>query len=162
MRAFDQAIKSLLREEGGYVNDPRDPGGETHWGISKRSYPELDLRNLTEQDAVAIYRRDFWPVIQGDALPPALAIAALDAAVNQGPVPAILDLQQALGVAADGILGPQTLAAASRADLIDTLTRVFARRALRYALSRNLSVFGLGWFTRCFRVYRACLSAVGR
>mgnify|MGYP001598745968 CR=1 FL=1 len=162
MTAFERAITSLLREEGGYVNDPRDPGGETNFGISRRSYPDLDLRALTEQEAVAIYRRDFWTPIRGEALPPALAIGLLDAAVNQGPVPAVLDLQRALDVPADGILGPLTLAAAARADAADILTRFFGRRALRYALARQVSLFGLGWFTRCFRVYRACLSAENR
>lgn len=159
MSAFALAVTSLLREEGGYVAD--DPGGPTNFGISQKSYPALTIRDLTEQDAVAIYRRDFWLPLRCDELPVALAVGLLDAAVNQGPVPAVLDLQKALGVTADGRIGPQTLARAQAAEVVDTLTRFFGRRAMRYALTAHLSRYGLTWFTRCFRVYRRCLSAIG-
>jgi|SRR5579859_1035208 len=74
----------VFKWEGGYVNDPNDPGGETNFGISKRSYPNLDIKNLTRQAAQEIYQRDYWNAIQGDTLEPALACAALDTAINMG------------------------------------------------------------------------------
>lgn len=74
----------VFKWEGGYVNDPTDPGGETNFGISKRSYPNLDIKNLTKQAAQAIYQRDYWNAIGGDTLNPELACAALDTAINMG------------------------------------------------------------------------------
>lgn len=82
MSQFDQINDRVLAHEGGYVNDPRDAGGETQWGISKRSYPKLNIQALTRPDAVAIYRRDFWQRVGGDQLPKAFAFQALDAAVS--------------------------------------------------------------------------------
>lgn len=77
----------MLKDQigGDYVNDARDPGGETNFGISKRSYPRVNIRDLTRDDAVAIYRRDFWDASNCDALPAKLAVALFDCAVNQGP-----------------------------------------------------------------------------
>lgn len=74
----------IFKWEGGYSNDPSDPGGETNFGISKRAYPNLDIRNLTKQQAQEIYQRDYWNAISGDTLNPSLAAAALDTAVNMG------------------------------------------------------------------------------
>lgn len=82
---FDAAFKALIDHEGGYVNHPKDPGGETKFGITKRSYPHLNIRDLTLDDARAIYRRDFWDRLQCDALPVAARFQVFDAAVNSGP-----------------------------------------------------------------------------
>ena len=70
---FDQAFDRLISNEGGYVNNPADPGGETNWGISKRSYPDVDIANLTREGAKAIYLRDFWQRGQMDQYDPAIA-----------------------------------------------------------------------------------------
>jgi lysozyme family protein len=145
---FDRAVKLVLRHEGGYANDSHDAGGETKFGISKRSYPALDIRALTELDAVALYRRDYWDALRCDAMPPSVALVVFDGAVNQGRYAVTLDLQGALGVKADGILGPITLAAVSALPARDVLPRLVARRSERYALHWQLSRYGLGWFTR--------------
>ena len=79
---FDTAVTAVLSYEGGYVNDPNDPGGETNWGISKRAYPNLDIRNLTRDRAIQIYRRDYWDSLGCDQFPPAIVIALFDSAVN--------------------------------------------------------------------------------
>ena len=92
--------------EGGYVNNPRDPGGETKFGISKRSYPELDIENLTMRRRRAIYRRDFWEVLDGDRINGALMFQVFDMAMNSRPGNAIRCLQEAIGVAPDGHFGP--------------------------------------------------------
>lgn len=84
MSGFDAALDHVFRWEGGYVNDPRDPGGETKYGISKRAYPDMDIAALTTQQAAAIYRRDYWQRAGCDDLPPAQAAALFDAAVNAG------------------------------------------------------------------------------
>ncbi len=85
MSNFDAALEFVLKWEGGYVNDPDDPGGETRYGISKRAYPHLDIANLNRSAARAIYLRDYWQVSGCDDLPAAAAVAVFDFAVNAGP-----------------------------------------------------------------------------
>ncbi len=148
MTLFDKLIDRVLGHEGGYVNDPDDPGGETKFGIAKRSYPALDIRSLTRDQAIAIYRRDFWARVQGDALPPSFAFQALDAAVNHGCENAVRWLQRAAGVADDGIVGPQTLGAVKRADQADLVLNFNAERLEFYAKLKTFDVFGRGWTRR--------------
>lgn len=81
---FDDAFDRLIGHEGGYVNDPADPGGETQWGISKRSYPHLNIRALTRADAKVIYREDFWYRIHAEMLADGVAFQLFDFAVNSG------------------------------------------------------------------------------
>lgn len=81
---FDKAIEFVLKWEGGYVNHPDDPGGETKYGISKRAYPDLDVANLTLDDAKVIYKRDYWDKAECDGLETHLAMIVFDTAVNCG------------------------------------------------------------------------------
>ena len=81
---FETAIERILAHEGGYVNNPRDPGGETQWGISKRSYPAVDIRALTREGAKAIYERDFWRPVVSTVADGALQYQLMDSAVNHG------------------------------------------------------------------------------
>lgn len=147
-RHFDNFIVRVLGHEGGYVNDPRDPGGETKWGISKRSYPALNIKALTRDQAIAIYDRDFWARAQCDKLPAAIAFQLLDAAVNHGMGNPIRWLQRAAGVAADGNIGPVTLAAVRKADQNDLLLRFNAERLEFYADLQKFKDFGRGWIRR--------------
>ena len=148
MKAFDLLVERVLSHEGGYVNDPRDPGQETRWGISKRAYPHLDIRNLTRAQAVDIYRRDFWQRVRGDELPREFAFQALDAAVNHGIGNAVRWMQRAAGVADDGVIGPVTLAAVQRAQPADLVLRFNAERLRFYAKLTTFSTFGRGWVNR--------------
>lgn len=84
MSDFARCIEFVLAEEGGTVNDPHDPGGLTKYGISQRSYPDVDILRLTLDDATAIYRRDYWDKIRGDELPAGIDLLVFDSAVNQG------------------------------------------------------------------------------
>ena len=111
------AVASLIAWEGGLADDPADPGGLTKFGISQRSYPELDIRNLTEAEAEAIYRRDWWELHGLAELPDPIGAKLLNAGVNTGMAEAVRCLQRALSaqrtrIAIDGVLGPQTRAAA--------------------------------------------------
>lgn len=72
------------RKDGGYTNDPVDPGGETKWGISKKSYPDIDIKSLTKEEALIIYEKDYWLKIGADTMEKKLAIACFDSAVNCG------------------------------------------------------------------------------
>lgn len=151
MTGFHFAIAFLLQQEGGYAADLGDGAGETHYGVTKKSYPDLDIQALTEEQAMAIYRRDFWDAIHLDLLPLPVAIAMLDAAANHGPVTAVRLLQEALHVPVDGVIGPVT-AQAARAP--DALRRLCVARALRYASLGTFPRFGSVWMRRLFDVYR--------
>lgn len=134
--------------EGGYVNDPNDPGGETNWGISKRSYPDLDIKNLTRAEAVAIYHRDFWDKVHADKLYPSVAYQLLDFAVNSGPETAIRYYQKALNVADDGYFGPMSEAAAMEMSETDQIMRLIGHRQIFQTKLKNWKHHGKGWAVR--------------
>lgn len=146
MITFEEAATRLLGHEGRYVFNPKDPGGETNWGISKRSYPHVDIKNLTKEGALEIYMRDFWRPLT-DAHP-AVRFQAFDFAVNSGIQTATRKLQQAIGVADDGHWGPRSAAALNAMELNDVLMKY---AALRLMFMTDLSVwseFGKGWARR--------------
>jgi len=109
MSSFERAMEFVLLWEGGYVNHPNDPGGETKFGIAKRSHPDVDIKNLTKWEAKAIYKADYWDKIKGDQLPDAIAIAVMDYAVNSGVDRASRALQLAVKAEIDGAIGPNTI-----------------------------------------------------
>ncbi|WP_457321647.1 glycoside hydrolase family 108 protein [Roseateles sp. P5_E11] len=148
MDLFGEAFKRLLINEGGYVCDPRDPGGETRYGISKRAYPHLDIKALTLEDCKAIYKHDFWDRAQCDKLPRQFAFQALDAAVNHGIGNAVRWMQRAAKVADDGVVGPITIAAVTRADPHDLVLRFNGERLRFYTKLSTFDAFGRGWVNR--------------
>jgi lysozyme family protein len=160
MDNFARCLGFSLRVEAGFTSDPADPGNwtggrvgagmcrGTKFGISAAAYPELDIAALSEADAQAIYRRDYWDKISGDALGYPLALVTFDAAVNAGPTRAVIWLQQALGVYADGALGKQTLAALGSGDADGLARDALARRIDFSARLPGWSNFGLGWSRR--------------
>jgi lysozyme family protein len=145
---FPKFMDRLLSHEGGYVNDPQDPGGETNWGISKRSYPHVDIRNLTREGAIGLYRRDFWEASGADELPPAVGFQLLDGAVNSGIDRATQWLQRAARVADDGKLGPVSRAAIKAADPNDLVLRFLAERLEFMSSLSTWGRFGKGWARR--------------
>lgn len=149
---FDYAFDVVIGHEGTYVNNPRDPGGETKYGITKRSYPALDIKNLTLPQAKAIYKRDFWDKVRGDELPYPIALVAFDGAVNAGLRASSRWLQAALKVTVDGTIGPKTIAAAKSADADDVVVEMLAQRNLHNASLGTWPDFGLGWSRRLFRL----------
>lgn len=157
---FPAFINRILSIEGGYTNDRRDPGNwtgghvgagqlkGTKFGIAANTYPTLDIKNLTREKAIAIYRRDFWDAVAAGALPPAMGFQMLDAAVNHGIGNAKRMLQTAAGVAPDGIIGPATRAAIASADPADLLLQFFATRVEFYTRLRTFDTYGRGWMRR--------------
>lgn len=122
--AFRAALARTLEYEGGIVEHPADPGGRTNQGVTQRAYdayrrttgqPPRRVDDMTDHERDAIYHDDYWQPCSGDALPPRLAAAVFDMAVNSGPYNAKLELQRALRVRADGFVGPVTIAAAAKA-----------------------------------------------
>ena len=160
MTVFDQVFKMVVGSEGGYVNDPNDAGGETKYGISKRSYPSVNIPALTLESAKAIYLHDFWNKIKGDSLPPSLAALVFDAAINSGPSQAVRWLQMALGVAADGIIGPVTLAAvAAYKPGWELMAKCQAQRILFMSgLDGEWDRYKKGWVERVQRLSYQALS----
>lgn len=145
---FDLAFDKLIGHEGGYVNDARDPGGETKFGISKRSYPTEDIAGMTLMHAREIYRRDFWDAIRADEMPDAVRFDLFDAAVNSGVRQSIRWLQRSANVIDDGVIGPKTLLAVRIADP-QRLSRRFNGHRLQYMASLGTwSTYGRGWARR--------------
>jgi lysozyme family protein len=151
--SFETVVHMVLEHEGGYVNHPSDPGGETKYGISKRAYPDVDIAELTEDDAADIYKRDYWDRIKGDDLPAGVACVVMDYAVNSGISRASKALQSVCGIAnGDGIIGPASLNAVwttvkntSEEDVINAVTT--QRQEFIRAL-KIYETFGKGWERR--------------
>lgn len=146
--SFDTAIERVLSTEGGYVNDPKDPGGETQWGISKRSYPDLDIKALTREQAKEIYRRDFWDPVAGNGLHEDIAFQVLDFAVNSGGPVAIQYLQRAAGVADDGHIGPHTIEVVNAQPMAQLIFIYLALRLDYMTRLKNWPDAGRGWARR--------------
>ncbi|WP_297369531.1 glycoside hydrolase family 108 protein [Acidocella sp.] len=170
MDNFARCIAFTLDFEGGYSNNPADPGnwtggavgrGElrgTKFGISAAAYPALDIAALTQPEAEALYRADFYIPLEGDALPPAIAMVAFDAAVNAGPRRAVVWLQQACDLLADGVLGPETLRALTTGDAQATAREALVRRLAAQAGAPGWSNFGLGWTRRVLALCQAIVT----
>jgi len=160
---FKFAVKKTLFFEGGYVNHPHDPGGETNFGISKRSYPHLDIKNLTKEQAKEIYYRDFWLRNRCDAmLDKHIASKVFDFSVNMGLIQGGRILQRALraneqSLVEDGIIGPITLAATNSftgANHLRLMSGLRSEAAGFYrslvAQNANNRVFLTGWLNRAY------------
>lgn len=145
---FDGAFKRLIGHEGGYVNDPADPGGETKYGISKRSYRGEDIAGMTLARAKTIYLRDFWGPAGCDAVQGAVKFDLFDTAVNTGVKQAILFLQRSVGEVDDGILGPRTLQAVQSMNPWQLLARFNGHRLLHATDLKNWPAHGRGWAKR--------------
>ena len=145
---FDVAFEKLIGHEGGYVNDARDPVGETKYGISKRAYPDEDIAGMTLDRAREIYRADYWDAVQAEYLPDAVRFDLFDAAVNSGVRQAVKWLQLAAKAEPDGTVGPKTLLAVRMADP-QLLAKRFNGARLRFMADlKTWPTFGRGWARR--------------
>lgn len=149
---FEKALQLVLRHEGGYVNHPQDPGGETNYGITKRvavaAGYDGDMRSIPMDLVCQIYRERYWDKVRGDALPWPVAIVTFDAAVNSGVHRSATWLQRACGAGVDGVIGPATLSAVAARN-----PREIARDAcdMRLEFLQSLKTwptFGRGWSRR--------------
>lgn len=157
---FDTAFDRLIGHEGNFSDDPRDPGNwtggrpnagqlkGTKFGIASNTYPDIDIKNLTLEQAREIYRRDWWLKIGADELPGALVFQMWDFAVNAGMSTAARGAQYACGAAQDGLIGPQTVAAIKRQELNDLLLKFNAFRIRYYTSLSTWPTYGKGWANR--------------
>jgi lysozyme family protein len=153
---FDRCLAEVLRLEGGYVDDPRDPGGATRFGVTRavlsealsRAASAKDVAALTEAEVGAIYRQRYWSPVRCAELPEGVDLVAFDIAVNMGPGTAGRLLQRALGAAVDGIVGPETLAVAADRPAAGTIRAMSDLRRERYRNLAGFAAFGRGWLRR--------------
>lgn len=153
---WQECLETILHHEGGYVNHPKDPGGETNLGVTKRVYEEFggtkDMRDLTVEDVEPIYKKNYWDRIKADELPSGLDLAVFDWAVNSGTGRAAKKLQSMIGTVADGGIGPNTLRTLN--DYIDehgleaTIENYAEVRQDFYESLSTFETFGRGWTRR--------------
>lgn len=169
---FDDCLAVILKHEGGYVNDPHDPGGMTNLGVTKRVWDdwsgressEADMRGLTPAKVAPLYRANYWNALQCDALPIALALCVFDFGVNAGVGRGARYLQQVAGTAADGHIGPATIAAVNALAKSLGVAELVRRYSIaRTAYYKSLTLFpryGKGWLRRVDETETAALRMV--
>ena len=153
---FNKCLEIILHHEGGYVNHPRDPGGETNFGVTKRVYQEWggtkDMEDLTKEDVAPIYEKNYWLRAKCKQLPAGLDLAVMDWSVNSGVGRAVKKLQQMIGTVADGGIGPNTLKTLDEYiehhGLEQTIKSYKNTRQEFYESLSTFDTFGKGWTRR--------------
>lgn len=180
---FDRAVEVVLRHEGGFVDNVKDAGGATNFGISLRYARTLgslldldgdgdvdkdDIILITKDKAKVVYRGWFWRDVRGDELPPGIDLTVFDYAVNSGAGRAIKALQDAVGVEADGVFGPATMRAVQATDATEVINKIndgrleFLKRAKNTKTGALLwPTYGRGWTRRVNDVRERSLEMVG-
>jgi len=157
---FSEALEIILHHEGGYVNHPKDPGGETNLGVTKRVYEdfggEKEMKDLTKEDVEPIYKKNYWDRVKGDDLPEGLDLCIFDFAVNAGPGRAAKFIQRLVNTTVDGGIGPNTLGKIK--EYVDhygvnqTIESYALMRQNYYESLSNFATFGKGWTRRVSEV----------
>ena len=171
---FDSCVAFTLREEGGYVDNPADPGGATNMGVTLATLrdwsddPNLgpaQVQAMTVRTARAIYRSLYWNPLRADALPAGVDLSVFDMGVNAGTWRSARLLQRALGFTGDeidGCIGPETLGAAAKADPTTLVDDLAERQAAFYRSLAEFPIFGEGWLNRCRARKEAALAMIER
>ena len=166
---FEQCFAFVLKDEGGYIDNPRDPGGATNLGCTKAAWEEFvghevsidNIKALTPNDVMPLYKTKYWDAIKGDDLPAGVDYAVFDFAINSGPSRAAKTLQSVVGVATDGAIGPATLAAIETLNARDIATQVCEKRLAFLQGLPTWGTFGKGWGSRVSRVEDIAFRMVG-
>jgi|TARA_B100000424_G_scaffold258503_1_gene240444 lysozyme family protein len=165
---YEKCLEAILHHEGGYVNHPKDPGGETNLGVTKRVYEEWggnkDMKELTVEDVAPIYKKNYWHKIKGDSLPAGLDLCVFDFGVNAGPGRAAKYLQTQIGTIADGGIGPNTLAKLDEylkgISVEDTIKKYQDTRLDYYKQLSTFETFGKGWTRRVIETTQMALKMI--
>ena len=165
---FEDCLQTILHHEGGYVNHPKDPGGETNLGVTKRVYEEFggtkDMKELTVEDVAPIYKKGYWDKMKGDDLPGGLDLCVFDFGVNAGPGRAAKYLQTQIGTVADGGIGPNTLAKLE--EYIrengehEAVKKYQEMRQKYYESLSTFATFGKGWTRRVDETTKLALDLI--
>lgn len=164
-RNYEAIMEHVFEFEGGYVDHPRDPGGSTNMGITigtlrdyqGRPVSKADVKALTKAEAREIYRRRYWNPVHGDALPSGVDLCVMDSAVNSGTGRGAKWLQRAVGVEADGAIGPKTLAAVGSVPAATIINRMCDDRMDFLRGLKTWPTFGKGWTRRVKAVRQRAL-----
>ena len=165
---YDECLKTILHHEGGYVNHPKDPGGETNLGVTKRVYQEhggtKDMKDLLVEDVAPIYKKGYWDKMKGDDLPGGLDLCVFDFGVNAGPGRAAKFLQSMIGTTVDGGIGPNTLAKVE--EYIrengehESVKKYQEMRQKYYEQLSTFDTFGKGWTRRVEETTKLALDII--
>jgi lysozyme family protein len=165
---YQKCLETILHHEGGYVNHPKDPGGETNLGVTKRVYEEWggtkDMKDLLVEDVAPIYKKNYWDRVKGDDLPSGLDLCVFDFGVNAGTGRAAKYLQTMIGTVADGGIGPNTLKKVDeyveKHGLEVTIRDYQNRRQGYYESLSTFETFGRGWTRRVTETTELAISMV--
>jgi len=165
---FEQCFALVLKNEGGYVDNPKDPGGCTNLGCTKATWEAYvghavtkdNIRDLGPNDVMPLYKTKYWDTISGDDLPMGVDYAVFDFAINSGPGRAAKTLQSVLNVNADGQIGPATLNALEAANAREVATLICEKRLAFLQSLPTWSTFGKGWGRRVAEVEQTAFSMV--
>ena len=151
---FKHCLDFVLKSEGGWVNHPSDPGGETNLGVTKRvweeyvGHPVESLKKLTKDDVAPLYELKYWRPCYGEVLPRGLDFVVFSMGVNAGPGRSIKLLQQSLGCVSDGVIGPRTRELISASNPATLISKFSETRREYYRALKNFPTFGRGWLAR--------------
>ena len=153
---FEQCMRWVLHHEGGYVDHPKDPGGETNLGVTRAVYEQYvgrqvmdgEMKGLTEDDVIPLYKKNYWDRIRGDDLPSGVDWSVMDWGVNSGTSRSAKALQRMVGVEADGGIGPMTLRAVANHEPQDLVEQMHYVRDQFYRSLSTFPTFGNGWTRR--------------
>ena len=153
---FETALEMLLEHEGGYVNHPKDPGGETNLGVTKRTWAKWlgrdinkgEMKELTPEDVAELYKKEYWDRLKCDNLPTGLDFFCFDWGVNSGTGRSAKALQRIISVAQDGAIGPKTLRALEDHNAKEVVDLMHSRRQEFYENLTTFETFGKGWTRR--------------
>ena len=153
---WEKAFQLVLKHEGGFVNHPKDPGGMTNLGVTKkvweefvgREVDEAEMRSLTPDVVKPLYKKNYWDKIKGDQLPSGVDYAAYDLAVNSGTGRAAKYLQRIAGVPDDGVIGPKSMEAILSCDPVQTVDAICDMRLDFLQKLPTWGTFGKGWGRR--------------
>ena len=166
---FEECLAHVLKNEGGFVNHPKDPGGATNLGTTKRTWEKWvghevtvdDIKALTVADVAPLYKAEYWDKCKCDILPYGVDFSVFDAAINSGCGRAIKLLQKACGVVADGAIGPATLAAVEQMSPRELATKICELRLEFMQGLPTWETFGKGWGRRVAEVEKTSFNMVG-
>ena len=165
---YDKCLETILHHEGGYVNHPKDPGGETNLGVTKKVYQEhggtKDMKDLLVEDVAPIYKKSYWDKMKCDDIPSGLDLCLFDFGVNAGPGRAAKFLQSMIGTTVDGGIGPNTLAKLE--EYIrengehEAVNKYQEMRQKYYENLSTFATFGRGWTRRVQETTKLALDLI--
>lgn len=166
---FEQCMEWLLAHEGGYVDHPKDPGGATNLGVTKKVWEQWvgktvskqDIKELTPKEVLPLYKKKYWDTVRGDDLPSGVDWAVFDWGVNSGPARAAKALQRAAGVNQDGVIGPKTLQQVFNFEPKQLIHAIYQERQHFYEALTTFRTFGKGWTKRNQHTYQQAIMLAG-